>query len=155
MVIKSKSEFDFKDQLKKGDAGEVLFKEFYHGGELEIIKENYADFKTSKGKILELKTDYYSMDASPNFFVERYSDFAKKSPGSFWQSQEKGVDLFVYMYIKNKTYFEFKDLDKTIVRLNELISQLKYVSIRNKGWTATGYKVPREALKDFYEEYKF
>lgn len=144
--------YDFKEQLAIGDKGEAVFKQYYHKP-LTIIKERYADFKTRDGKILELKTDTYKTDETPNFYFERYSDIAKKSPGSVWQSLDKGVDILCYFFINSNTYFEFKDLPALRDCLDDYILDKSYVNIANRGWGSAGYKIPRHVLNHLWKRY--
>lgn len=146
--------FDFKEQLKVGSRGEELFLKYYPE-KIYIHPERDGDFITEDGKKIELKTDDYNMDKTDNFFIERYSDLNKKSPGSVWQAKGHHCDIFVYYFVRHNTWFIFKDLDKLINRLEELTKGKGMVYIRNKAWTTAGYKVKRDDLKDLFEQYTF
>lgn len=149
------SKWSFKKQLQVGNKGESLFLEFYHSP-INKLREYKADFiRLTDGKLVELKTDTYSMDKTPYFFIERWSDIEKKKPGSVWQSSKKGVGVFCYMFINDRTYFEFSDLPALLRELDKLTQDMYLIRIPNKGWTSGGYKVPREALKHLYKEYSF
>lgn len=149
--------FNFKDQLKVGDKGEKWFIEHYHSPLIQI-KEHYADFKRiSDGKIVELKTDTYSLDKTPNFFIERYSDFSKKSPGGIWQSKEKRVNVFCYLFIKDGVYYEFdlKELIKELTPIaDEYEAKKRFLWIKNPAWITAGFTYPREKLKHLFTEYR-
>lgn len=142
--------FSFKEQLRVGDEGEALFQEHYHDGPLIKIPEHYADFKTQDGKVLELKTDTYDMDKTSNFYIERWSDVAKKKPGSVWQSRANGVDIFCYFFINNSTYFQFTDMSTLEKELDAYIKDKSYVIVRNRWGNSHGYKVPRKLLSGLY-----
>lgn len=147
--------FLFDKQLKVGDQGEQFFLEHYPR-KLEIIKHRYCDFKVkTSNELIELKTDTYDMLKTSNFFFERYSDYNAQSPGSVWQSRPKNVSIFCYLFINNKTWFEFRDLDKLIDRLDNIINDKKLgkIFIQNRGWTTVGYKINRDDLKDLYKVY--
>lgn len=145
----------FKDQIEVGSRGEELFLEHYHSP-IVVYPKHAADFQlVSTGQLLELKTDTYNMEKTPNFFIERWSDIAKKKPGSIWQSHGKGVEIFCYMFVRHNTYFEFRDLPALIKRLDEVTKDMYMHSIKNRGWITGGYRVPREALKDLYTQYTF
>lgn len=149
------NKWDFKEQLEVGQAGEADFMEAYPH-KLKVHPERDGDFVDSRGRKIELKTDTYCMTKTPNFFIERYSDFHKETPGSAWQALGHGCDIFVYMFIKNQTYFKFNDVPKLVERLDELLGERPgYVFIKNRGWITAGCKVKREDLEDLYEEYSW
>ena len=144
----------FKEQIAVGDEGQRLFLKNYHTPITEYVP-HAADFQVvATGALVELKTDTYPMATTPNFFIERWSDIGSKKPGSVWQSVEKGVTIFCYMFIQDRTYFEFTDLPALIARLDDITAGSYLMAIRNKGWTTGGYRVKRESLRDLYKEYK-
>lgn len=146
-------QFGFKEQLEVGQNGENIFVERYPY-KLTVHPGRDGDFIDSKGRKIELKTDTYCMSKTPNFFIERYSDVHKKSPGSLWQAHEHGCDIFVYMFIKNNTYFIIKDIPAALQILDDYYeSNPSLVYVKNRGWVTGGLKVPRELLKDVYSEY--
>jgi hypothetical protein len=138
----------FQKSLKVGKAGEATLLKLWP--ELVAIAGGRkGDFLLGDQKV-ELKTDSYDMDASPNFFMERYSGSIVNKEGGPWQSLEHGSHLFVYFFSKNLTAFVF-NTEKLVEALNVLIPDLKPVTVRNIGWNTVGYKVPREALAHLYE----
>ena len=149
------SKFDFKEQLAVGSRGEELFLEYYPT-KITIHAEHAYDFDCVKtGAKIELKTDTYNIEKTDNFFLERYSDVHKKSPGGPWQSIEKGVTVFCYYFVRNNIWFQFNDLPALIERANELTANQGLVYIKNKGWVTAGYKVKREDLEDLYDVWEF
>ena len=145
--------FDFQKQLKVGKKGEMLFMDMY-GSKVEHICESGdikgADFRMKDtGELIELKTDTYDMDKTPNLFIERYSDHNRESPGGPWQAKQKGATYFVYQFVKNKIIFWY-NLDKMLELLEKHLSAKKvgFCFIRNKGWTASGYKINRKIVED-------
>lgn len=150
--------FSFKEQIKVGNKGQDLFMKHYHHP-LVIFPEHKADFKrVTDGKLVELKSDSYDMEKTPYFFIERYSDLGKKSPGSVWQSWAHKVPVFVYMFTKNNTYFEFstKELVAFLTPIaDEIEAKGKFIHIRNPAWTTAGFKLKREDVKHLYKEYRF
>jgi hypothetical protein len=95
--------FAFKAQLRAGQIGETLF-EHAHRDNLVKLDGFEGDFlNKATGQKLELKTDFYSMDATPNFFIERFSNVQTGTPGGPWQAKKHGADLFVYFYIPSLT----------------------------------------------------
>lgn len=146
--------FDFKTQLAVGDRGQELFMEYYPEA-ISIWPEHDGDFITKSGQKIELKTDTYNMDKTDNFFIERYSDLNKKSPGSVWQAHGHGCEIFVYYFVRHDTWFIFRDLPKLIERLESLTNGKGLVYIKNRAWTTAGYKVKRKDLEDLYEQFTF
>lgn len=139
----SKKIFDFKEQLAVGNNGEQDFLNYYKDAKKATVRAHDFDLNDKK---VELKTDSYSFERTDNFFIERYSDYTNMKDGSVWQSSH--CDFFVYYYIQEKTFFwfdtkSFKDF------LDEYIKDKSYVLIRNKGWTALGYKIKREDCRKF------
>jgi len=111
------------------------------------VDDRRFDFVLKDGRTVELKTDTYHMQDTPNFFMEIFGNIAEEKIGGPWRALQDGVDFFVYYFPKNKTFFWFetrslcKELD-TLVAHGILVPK----EIRNAGWVARGYAVPREAL---------
>jgi hypothetical protein len=142
--------FDFNEQLGAGDSGERDFKGYYKDLEpTKSVTDLKFDFTLKGGEKLELKTDTYDMDETPNFFMEYYSDSKNLKLGGPWRADNDSVDYFVYFFVKNKTFFWFKTkqlrefLDKYID-----IYQPKVKNVPNKGWLTQGFAIPREALDE-------
>ena len=127
-----------------GEKGELAFLKKYP----DIVRTSgrKGDFIGFTKKLIELKTDTRSIDATPNFFIERFSSLAREAPGGPWQSSEHGVYYFVYLFVKEGVIYWF-ELDKLLQHLeaNEKEYQKRY--IRNVAWTALGYLVPRSSLE--------
>lgn len=152
------TKFDFKEQIKVGDRGQELFLQNYHSP-LVVFPEHKADFKrVSDGKLVELKTDTYNMEKTPNFFWEYLSDIQKLKPGGPWQSRMHRVPVFCYMFVRHNVYYEFdtKELVKFLTPIAEEIhAKNKLLWIKNKGWITGGFTYPREAMKHLYTEHRF
>ena len=149
------TDFTFKAQLEVGDRGEQLFLERYPR-KIEIYPGREWDFTVqSTGEKLELKTDTYNIDKSPNFFFERFSDVYKQTPGGPWQSYSHGVDIFCYYFVRHNVWFEFRDMEALLERLNKLTENKGLVYIKNRGWVTGGYKIPRNLLEDLYTVWEF
>lgn len=152
--------FKFKGEgscLQVGQNGEQdVFDRYYR--KLDIYEGKEYDFTVkSTGKSLEVKTDTYSMDKTSNFFMERYSDVNKKDtkPGGPWRAAADGVDIFLYYFVRDNTWFQFCDLPKLVERLNTLHAGSGLVYIRNRGWTTGGYKCAREDVMDLCTVWQF
>jgi hypothetical protein len=141
----------FQRQLRVGQIGEVLFYQA-HQGTLRQEGGREHDFTCLlSGEKYELKSDLYNMEATPYFFIERYSNAEKKSPGGPWQALTHGADWFCYMFVTNLRVFKF-NTRALVERLEGLLAEHAPVNIPNKTWTTVGYKIPREALADLAEE---
>lgn len=139
----------FKSSLKLGELGQAMYHQA-HQGIIEPTDGFKCDFKMiTTGEAIEVKADYWSMNKTPNFFFERYSDKDKGSPGGPWQSQAHGTNIFVYIYVQNFTFFTFQT-DQLVEALEKIIPTLPHTDIKNSTWITRGYRVPRELLKDLY-----
>ena len=144
--------YGFQQQLKVGEAGQGLFLKLHP--ELEQTDGKTVDFINNKtSERIELKTDTYD---SGNFFIERYSDYAKQSVGGPWQTQSKDGDLYVYMFLAMGRIYWFNVgelvgfMDKWI---DDLISRqhnkhFKLIKQRGARYETGGYTVPIEELEE-------
>lgn len=151
----SKSDWNFKKQLLVGDRGEELFLQYYPNP-VEVYPGREYDFTCKKtGAKIELKTDTYNMDKTPNFFLERYSDINRKTPGGPWRSYEDKVDIFCYYFVRHNIWFQFNNLELLIERLNILTKKKGLIYVKNQGWVTGGYTVPRDKLDDLFDVWEF
>jgi hypothetical protein len=142
--------FDFKTQLRVGRAGEKFLEKHWH---LPVIKNPDIkgwDYQDSSGAKIELKSDQYEMGKTPNFFLERYSDMLKLSPGGPWQAHAKGATVFVYLYSANRIWYICRDIPALLAKLDVLLVKDKGIQIPNRGYTTLGHKVPRAALAEHF-----
>lgn len=138
--------FDFGTQLDIGNDGEADFQKYYHSLCPKKSHDRKIDFIFNTGKTVELKTDTYDMDKTPNFFMEMFGNTYDGKIGGPWRAMQDSVNFFVYYFPKNKTFFWFDT-----VRLCKLLDQLVAAGLQpkeilNKGWKAMGYAVPRSAV---------
>jgi hypothetical protein len=146
--------WDMKTQLAVGAKGEKLLLKHWSEPVQKHPVFKGPDFVDVQDQVIELKTDTYDMEKTPNFFIERWSDFQNKKPGGPWQASEKGVHIFVYLFIQNKTWFIFRDMPALLKRLEELTDKAYAINIPNRGWTTQGYRVKRADLQDLFTEEK-
>lgn len=149
----SKTLFDFQKQLFVGDIGEADFIKLYDKLSPKKSDDKKIDFFLSDGSTVELKTDTYDMEATPNFFMETLGNVDSGALGGPWRARQDKITYFVYYFKKNKTFFWFKteqlcDLLETIITSRKL----KTKTIWNKGWSAEGYAVPRESLESILHQ---
>ena len=137
--------FNFKTQLKAGQLGEVLY--FNAHPDLTRTDGMAADFIRSDGKGIELKTDFYSIESTPNFFLERWSVKEQEKPGGVWQSASKGIDYFAYFFVPSLVVYTFP-VDKLLERMKELEPKLAPFPIKNSSYTTVGYRVNRDLVSD-------
>jgi hypothetical protein len=145
--------FGWKTQFDKGMDGETLFQSIYTGQSLTKSETREYDFDREDGKRVELKTDSYDIDKTKNFFIERWSVFEKKKPGSVWQSIDK-ADVFIYFFSKNKVWFEFPDIVALVAAVEDYVAEheVPLVFVQNKGYNGAGYRIPRNVLAHLCKE---
>lgn len=136
---------EFHKSLSKGKQAEVKFLSLFPDLLLQTDGKT-VDFTVVKdGSTLELKTDFYDPKTTSNLFLERFSYDMK--PGGAHQALEKGATYFVYWFIVTGEIFAFKTAD-LVKRLDECTKGMYLCSVRNKGHTSQGYKIPRKMLED-------
>lgn len=132
---------NFRNDLVRGQQGEAMFHLLFP--DLQRLDGRNADFKAANGETYEIKTDSYT---SGNYFMEVYSDVAREKRGGPWQSQEKGIDYYVYMFPKlGKLYiFSVPDLVQQLEALPDAAKRV--VNVENRSWTTQGWLVKIEHL---------
>ena len=136
-------QFDMKEQLAKGDAGEVLFLKYHP--DLTRLDGRKGDFIGFTQRKIELKTDSRTTRNTPNFFMEHVRNEDTGAPGGPWQSADTDVYYFVYLFADGFIYwFETAAL---VLFLNQHKDSYKSHRVFNRGWTATGFLVPRASLE--------
>lgn len=159
--------FNFKEQLAIGAKGEAFILgahpeyRFPRSGtkrwDLERVE---VDGDQESLITLELKTDTYPHEETPNFFIERSTNIRKGNRhllGGPWRSLSHGVKEFVYLYSNGGTKaapgdpiaYWFRDLPALVARLDA--NKYPTRSVRSVAVSALGYLVPRSALVDLAE----
>ena len=138
--------FSFSKQLKQGNIGEEYFINCYNS--LNPVKSSYreVDIIINGHEIVELKTDSYALDDTPNLFLESISNTKNGKLGGPFLSVQNDVNWFVYLYIKNKTFFWFSPKE-LVDFIEKNSSTLKQKEIKNYGWSSIGFLVNRELVK--------
>lgn len=147
--------FNFDDQRRIGDVGESDFVKVYKDLEPKKSETDFRiDFTLNNGLTVELKTDSYDMNKTPNFFMEQMTISGNKSSlGGPWRSKDHNVDYFVYYFLNNRVFFWFKPI--TLCEfLDKFVEEyrMKPISIPNRDnrggyYEAVGFKIPRESVK--------
>ena len=81
-----------------------------------------------------------------NFFIERYGNLDKLKDGSVWKSSLDKINWFVYYYVPDRTFFWFK-VEELKDFMEENMAKFQQRKIRNIGWEALGFLVPREEVR--------
>lgn len=136
--------FDFQKQLSIGKKGEELFLKRYP--DLTPTDGRKGDFIGYSKRVIELKTDSYDMNKTPNFFMERWSNIENEKPGGVWQSAGHGAYYYCYLFEKHGViyWFEVKALLEHLEANEKLYKKMR---INNKGWLTEGWLVPRATLE--------
>lgn len=148
--------YDFRESLKFGQMAEAEFMQGYYEPIIYSPKLTY-DFRTvDTSDKIELKTDDWAMEKTPNHFWERYSDFYKETPGGPWRARLNRIDRFCYYFHRNGVYYEFTDIPLLCKTLQKYIDKQKKgpIFIKNKAWITAGYAIPREVTAHLATEYK-
>lgn len=138
---------NFQSDLARGRIGELAF---IHAceGTVEPLdgREGDAKIKGTRTK-LEIKSDSYNMDKTPNFFMEKYRSGNK--PGGVYQSIEHGCKYYIYVYVPNSEIFIF-DTRALADRLDLLhdSKNLTLTSVGNGSYTTRGLKIHRDWVTD-------
>ena len=135
---------NFKTSLKRGQKGEAEFFELF--ADKVTRTEGYIeDFIINRtGKTLDLKTDFYDMGKTDNFFMEAFS--YGEELGGAWQALKKNVDYYIYFFPSHMEFFVFKT-SALVKKLNIICKDQYLINVFNTSHVTRGYKVPREALE--------
>lgn len=155
MQTTNKQAHQFHKSLKIGKDAETLW--------LSLMAEKHPEYRIvqTDGRnhdftiespfgpfTVELKSDSYDMEKTANVFMERYSNWDKRSPGGPWQAAAKGIDLYTYWFVKNKIMLTFS-VNKLILALEAMqLDERKLIPIVNRGFITKGYKIERAQLAD-------
>ena len=144
--------FIFEKSIVEGKKGEDLFFELYSRnpflGEIRRSDGIKEDFFLGD-KSLELKSEYYDALKTPNFFIEKFSNFEAMTFGGPWRAEIHDVFYYAHFFTLSCELYLFKT--------KELMQQIRgyddrwLLPIRNKTWTTYGFKVLRTKLRDVYD----
>lgn len=130
--------------LARGDQGERDFLNTFPSYRKVDDSQMYeCDFQCiHTDETVELKTDYYDMNKTPNIIVERYSNQQKGTPGGPYRHSDQ-LTYWVYYYKQNGLFLFYNAL-----QLIEVVDSLglPIIPIQNQGYTTGVYKVPRDKL---------
>jgi hypothetical protein len=142
---------NFQTDLARGRIGELAFLHATKGS-VTPTDGREGDFlvKGTKTK-LELKSDYYDMDKTDNFFFEVYRSGTR--PGGSYQAREHGCKYFLYCFVPNGIVYCF-DTKALCERLDLLHDSrnLTLTSVGNGSYTTRGLKIHRDLVTDLFIE---
>jgi hypothetical protein len=146
----SKAMYGFRPQLRAGRVGEIVFLEANKDSVLKLdgFKSDFATLHTGEG--IELKSDLWTMDETPNFFFERWGNEEDQKPGGPWQARGHGSKWFVYFYVPSLVYFRF-NTEELVATLESLEPTLTVTRVQNPNYTTVGYRVPRDMVAHLAE----
>ncbi len=139
--------WSFQKQLAFGEAQQEAFRAVYHRPTLVYDGREY-DLLDDKAARIELKTESRSLADSPNFFFERWRSLEPKKAGGPWQAMQNAATVFIIWVPKDGVYFVFTDIPwlcRAVVAVAEKLVAKEHV-IRNRGWAASGWALPRESI---------
>lgn len=167
----SRAKRSFKEANAVGDRGVAYIMANYQGWapppegerrhdlERSLRVEYTGDAKVSWGlETLEVKTDTYDHTATPNFFIEQYTERANGSEilGGPWRTVEHGVDIFAYVFLEpTPLLYVWRDVPRLVGCLEQLIWQRStHQRIINSadGMRVRGWLVRRNQLAKLYGE---
>jgi len=133
---------DFHEDLDRGLMAEEKFRTLFPRLEKSTVKE--YDF-TFLDKKIELKTEFRTMEETPNICFEMISNTTKGTLGGPFQSQSHGVDFFICFYIKNNKYFIF-EVDELCTWIKENYKRYGPQLKPNKGYYTKYVLIPRDDI---------
>jgi hypothetical protein len=146
--------FKFDKQERKGKVGESRIIKAWPD-QFEWFSGNEYDLILKPDTSVEVKTETdYSLQSSPNFFMERYSEDITFKPGGPWRAKEDNVDIFISYFIQNDILFWFDNVEKLVERCEEGIKKfnIRVSYVKNRGYHTIGYPIRRYWFEDLYEE---
>ena len=136
---------NFKNDLKRGDAGERFFLTMLPGArKVPASHRDDYDFELD-GRRFEIKTDFYPEDMTPNFFIESVSNKAKGTPGGPFRCPPDTIYIYFFYHTRHYYLFRAGDLATATERLVREL-RLKPHLVENPNHFTIGYRVPRRAL---------
>lgn len=140
---------NFAKDLAAGQAGERAFIKLAAASGLHLTQTDgrSGDLLDSDGNKWEVKADRYDHDATGNFFIELYSDYAKLKVGGPAQALANNCKYFVYYFSTNDIAYIFLTED-LVKQVEEFIKTKnpKMTEVRNVRWITLGLKIPRSVL---------
>jgi hypothetical protein len=134
----------FDVDLSTGQAGEEMLLQMWP--QLERLSGLQFDFLTPDGEGLELKTERRSLAQTKNIFIERWSDVSAQRVGGPWQAWGRGATLFCVLYAPDQVALLYRTAE-LIGWVEQHLSTLQSVRVRNRTWYTEGLLVPRSLVE--------
>ncbi len=134
----------FREQLAFGEKQQSALQDVYHRPTLVYAGREY-DLLDDTAARIEVKTESRSLSASPNFFFERWRSLEPRKPGGAWQALQNAATQYVIWVPADGIYFVFSDialLCRVVTAVAEKLVAKEHI-IRNRGWAASGWALPR------------
>jgi hypothetical protein len=134
----------FQEQLTFGEAQQAALQGVYHRPTLVYAGREY-DLLDDTAARIEVKTESRSLSASPNFFFERWRSLEPHKAGGPWQALQNAATQYVIWVPADGVYFVFEDI-ALLCRVTQMLAEklvAKEHIIRNRGWSASGWALPR------------
>lgn len=141
-------QFEFGEQFGIGKDGERDFINAYSRFQPTLSTDRRWDIILWNGAKVELKTDTYRMNESPNYFLEQFTvSYGQRKIAGPWRAKEDCADYFVYYFYKDATFFWFDPKTLCPVIDSYLVnSPMDYKYISNGTYYALGYPIARQAF---------
>lgn len=137
--------FSFGKQLKIGEIGEQSFIKYYHDLNPRKSSIREVDIFINDNEKVELKSDNYLEEDTPNMFIELVGNTVSGKLGGPHLSKQNDVNWFVYHYSKNKTFYWFK-VDELCEFIDKNQNNFEVKEIKNVAWSSIGILIPREKV---------
>lgn len=138
--------FSFQKQLKSGELGEQHFIKCYHKLNPRKSSAREVDIFINENDTVELKTDSYNPEKTPNFFIELIGSSKTGKLGGAHLAKINSITYFVYHYPMDGSFYWFRPKDLADF-IDENFNKYQKREIRNYGWTSTGILLPREEVE--------
>ena len=147
--------FEFNKQERRGKLGETLIIKAWPGLFEWSSDSRYDLIYLPENKKVEVKTEYkWTLENTPNFFMEEFSDDIKFKLGGPFRAQQDNIDIFISFFINNLVLFWFDDVDALVERCKEGIFKFKLQPkyIKNRGYNTIGYPIRRYWFENLYKQ---
>lgn len=148
--------YDFKKQLDIGKLGEKMLLDAFPNLFIQTDGREGDLLHIRSKKIVEVKTDSWSMNDTSNFFMERWS--RKNHSGGPWQALEHGCSYYLYQFLKPEhKIFLFKNIPELIDSIEQIVETnsitLRSIPQRHNKYVTEGFPIPRTLLSHLYEQF--
>lgn len=132
-----------------------------HGLNKALEDERRYDLTHPDGRTIEVKTDTHPLAATPNMFMERWTEHRAEGwriDGGPWRAAKHGVATFVYLHQNGGTKdaplppvaWWFDDVPALVARIDDMHARKRFQQrgVLSGAVRAIGLLVPRAAVED-------